>query len=730
MRGIRPRWAVLSLGVGASLLALTLELTGALHGLEKGALDFAMRLRPVPELRGGHPVAVVAIDAASIEAFGRWPWSRSRLAELVEAIREAGAAVIAVDLVLSERTRLPPGGAVRLCEIPDPDPELCRLPEEDCDLAEEIARSGNVVLGYFFREQEAVHREPFFPLQLQGFRLRIDAGERADFELVPRWPGVEANLTCFDDSAAGNGFVSHPRQGGVFRTYRLVARYGDGYFPPLALAAVAEYRREPLVLSPYQGSVPGVHLGEERIPADEAGALRIDYLGPTGTLPTVSALDLLDSDSPVPTALEGALVFLGVTETGVGDLHPSPLEELMPGVEIHATVAYNLLAGRYIRDAALQKVLSWAAMLALAPLVALLVSGIERYLTGSLAAMGAVALWPAAAFLAFVALRWHLLFAAPVLAGVLALVATLTHQIYWVDRQTRAFEGYVSPNVRRALRRDPESARRSRLETLTVLFTDIRGFSTRTEDMPSEEVVALLNDFFTPMTRVVLEQDGTLDKYMGDALMAFFGAPVAQPDHAARACRAALAMRRELQRIRRARDDMEGLDIGIGLNTGEMTVGDMGSQGLFDYTVIGRNVNLGQRLEAATKPEAFGVGVLVADTTREAAGEGFLFRKIGRLQAKGFQQPVTIHELVAERPQPGPEPAGWRRQVELVRRFERAYALYYPGRDFAAAEAAFRELVERYPEDRPSRYYLERCRLYRQDPPPPGWEGIEEQTKK
>lgn len=707
---------------------LTLELTGALHELEAGAFDLAMRLRPAPELQTEDPVVVVAIDAQSIEAFGRWPWPRSRLAELVEAIEEAGAAVLAVDLVLSERSHLPrDGGTVQLCDIPDPDPELCTLPLEDCDLAEALARSGNVLLGYFFREEEIGHREPFFPLQLQGFRLRIDAGESADFELVPRFPGVEANLTCFDDSAAGNGFVSHPRDRGVFRSYRLAARYRESFYPPLALAAVAEYRREPLILSPYQGSLPGIYLGEERLLADEDGSIRIDYLGPSGTLPTVSALELLQPGSSGRPDLDDALVFLGITETGVGDLHPSPFDELMPGVEIHATVAYNLLHGRFIRDTALQKVLSWGAVLLLGLLVALLVSAFERYLTGSLAAIAVVALWPTLAFLAFVSLRWHLLLAAPMLAGVLALVATLTHQIYWVDRQTKAFEGYVSPNVRRALRRDPDLARRSRSVELTVLFTDIRGFSTRTEDMGSDQVVHLLNDFFTPMTRVVLDQDGTLDKYMGDALMAFFGAPVAQPDHAVRACRAALAMRGELQVIRRSREAMKDLDIGVGLNTGEMTVGDMGSNELFDYTVIGKNVNLGQRLEAATKPEAFGVGILVAERTREAAGEGFLFRKVARLQAKGFHHPVTLYELVAEWPEP--EPPGWA-QPGFVREFEQAYALYYPGRDFAAAEAAFQDLFERYPNDRPSLYYLERCRLFQQEPPGPDWDGVEEQTKK
>jgi len=764
MRWTRTHAIALGLGLAASAGVTGLELVGALGGLEAGALDLAMWLRgprepvtepvtePATEPATAAKVAVVAIDPASIDEQGRWPWSRSEVARLVRTIHEAGAAVLAIDSVFSERTELPPDCATtRLCGIPDPDPTVCRLPAPDCELAEAVAEAGPVVLSYYSRNEAVQHKEPFDILQLRGFRLEYDrsrgddsraAGGPPDFPLVPVWADVEANLLCFDDAAAANGFVSHPRTRGVFRDYRLVARHRDYesyYFPPLALAAVAQYRRQPLILRPHQGSLPGIYLGEERIPTDEFGRLRIDYLGPAGTFPTVSALEVLAESGTADTAaggsvhevLDGALVFLGVTETGVGDLHPTPFDELMPGVEIHATVAYNLLTGRYIHDTAVQRGVSLLAVLLLGPWVALLVSGIERYLVGSLVAIGLVLVWPVVAFGVFLQLRWHLLFVAPVLAGVLSLVATLRYQIGWVDRQARLFEGYISRNVRRELRRAPELVRRSEQRELTVLFSDIRGFSSRTEDMRSDRVVQLLNDFFTPMTRVVLEEDGTLDKYMGDALMAFFGAPVPQPDHARRACRAALRMRQELEVLRRSRQGLEELDIGIGLNSGEMTVGDMGSEGLFDYTVIGRNVNLGQRLEAATKPvpDGFGVGIILSEATRRDAGDGFLFRPLGRLQAKGFEQPVTIYELIAERPEPGLEPPGWT-EPAFVRRFEEAYTLYYPGRDFAAAEKAFRVLAEERPDDPPTRYFLRRCREHRHHPPPPDWEGVEEQTKK
>lgn len=734
MRWSRTRWVALGLGLGCSVLIGGLWRLGVLDRLEGGAFDLAMFLRGPEELPQQPGVAIVAIDEASLREIGRWPWPRSRLADLLRAVRGAGARVLALDLVMPEPSHIPPEcdcDAPRQCDAPQADPVACRLTVEDCALAQAIAEREDVVLGYFLEsEPTGIARDGFDVTRHQHYDL--PAG--VSFPDVAAQPAIQTSLPCFHLSTKHHGFVTHPRDRGAFRQYLLIQRLGgeelredDVYLLPLALSAVARYKGALAHAQQDWGGAPEIYLGLDRLPADVLGRLAIDYLGGTGTIPTVSAADLL-GDSPSETArraLEGSLVFIGLEASGLVDSHPTPFEELMPGVEIHATVAYNLLVGRYLHEGAVQGFVSALAILLLGAVVAVLVTAIERYLVGSLVAIGLVAVWPVIAYVAFDQAHWHLLFVAPMLAGVLSLVSTLRYQLQLGSR----FEGYVSPNVARAIRRDPELARRSRLVELTVLFTDIRGFSTRTEEMGSEQVVRLLNDFFTPMTQVVLDQDGTLDKYMGDALMAFFGAPVPQPDHAVRACRAALAMRRELHVIRRSRKEMEELDIGIGVNTGEMTVGDMGSKGLFDYTVIGRNVNLGQRLEAATKEEAFGAGILVAETTREAAGELFLFRKVARLQAKGFKEPVTLYELIAERPEPGLEPPGWI-QPELVRQFEQAYALYYPGRDFAAAEAAFRKLREKHPDDGPSKYYEKRCRELQEDPPPAEWAGVEEQTRK
>jgi adenylate cyclase len=685
----RHRLAALALGAAASAAVAALELTGALDPLEAVVTDFQMRLR------GPRPVdprvAIVAVDEASIDALGRWPWPRACLAALVDRLAAAGARVVAFDVVLSEPTRSPPG---------------CDLAGEDAALAAAIARAGNVVLGYFFRREAprpstagaAAGPEGFSPPGcygapapapaalppadglLAGRPFQVVLEPRGRPFPVPARPAIEPNLAAFAAAAAGEGFFSHERRQGVQRHYELVNRYQGRYYPALALAATAAFADAPLSLRPYQGRLPEVRLGEGRVPADEGGRLWLDYRGPAGSFATHSAAAVLAGRVP-PAALAGKLVFVGATETGIGDVAATPFGAEVPGVEIHATAADNLLGGRWLHDTAVQYGLSLVALLLAGPLVALLVTGVERHLAGSLLAIAAVAAWPALCHLAFRAAGWHLAALPPVLAGAVALVAVLRYQVGTVEARARfirrAFQHYLSPAVVEEMLAEPDRdpALGGERREMTVLFSDIRGFTTFAETLDSEAVVRLLNEFFTPMTRLVLAEGGTLDKYMGDAMMAFFGAPLAQPDHARRACAAALAMRAELARLnerwRAERRFPEGaaLGIGVGLNSGEMSVGNMGSDEVFDYTVIGDNVNLGSRIEGLNK--LYGTEVLVSGATALRAGDGFLFREVDRVRVKGKTEAVALYELVAARP----APAGAE---------ERAAA-------FAAALAAFRD---------------------------------------
>ncbi|MFN7959957.1 MAG: adenylate/guanylate cyclase domain-containing protein [Thermoanaerobaculia bacterium] len=707
----------LILGLLASLLAGGAEAWRLFSGLEPLLVDRMMAARG--SQAGDSRIALVEIDEAAIDAYGRWPWSRSRVAELIAALNRAGARVIALDMVFSEPSRAD---------------AVVDLRFEDEALARAIAESGNVVLGYFFRSttepgecRGGADLEPFALSQVieppGGFPGLEESRRHA----------VEPSLEAISRATAAQGFLNTGRAAsGRRRTYPLVAACGGFYYPALALAAVAQFEGQPLALSATSARRPRLELGGREVEADDRGNLWINYRGPKApeAWQRVAIADLLEG-RVAPRALAGKLVFVGAAEAGIGDLQTTPFGTEIPGVEVHAHVADNLLTGRFIHDTETQGLVSLLALLALGPVVSLVVARLRPYLLGSLLAVGLVALWLPACYGAFRAAGWHLQVAAPLAAGLGSLVATLCYQIGFVDRRARQlrrnFEHYLAPQIVRELEEHPERARLGgERRELTVLFSDIRGFTDLAEGLEPERVARLLNQFFTPMTRLVLAEGGTLDKYMGDALMAFFGAPVAQADHALRACRAALAMRAELARINAAwaaaGELPEGrrIGIGIGLASGEMAVGNMGSEEVFDYTVLGDNVNLGSRIEGLNKP--YGTVVLLAEATAVAVSGAFLCREVDRVRVKGKAKPVAIFELLA--PQPG-SPG----EQQLVARFAEALASYR-ARRFEAAEEQLLSLLEAFPGDGPARHLLERCRHYRETPPPDAWDGVEVLTSK
>jgi len=715
----RVRRQAALLGLGASALVGLLWAAGLLDELEGVAVDRMMRVRG--ERPGDERIAIVAIDARSIDRYGRWPWRRDLFAELVSRLAAAGARTIALDVVFAEPSRRD---------------EVVDLSSEDEALARAVDEAGSVVLGYFFRrtgdESADGSRPPPDALPPMPPVQRVTGDVAAS--VVPRRPLVEPNLPRFAEAAAGQGFYDQRPEAGVHRRYALIARHRGFHFPALSLAAAAHHLGEPVEVR-FSGSLPEVRLGERAVTTDEAGKLWIDYAGPGGSFETISASRVLAPGGLAPGELAGRLVFVGFTEGGLGEVFTSPWGTEMTGVEVHAHAADNLLAGRYIRDTGVEAAASLAAILLLGPLSSLLVVATPGRLAGALAAVAAVLLWPAAALLAFTAGGWHLDVTAPVLAGLLALVGQVAAggQSRWIQRTFRQF---VSREVVDEMLRHPERVQLGgESRELTVLFCDVRGFTALSESREPRQVVEILNRFFTPMTAVVLAHGGTLDKYMGDALMAFFGAPTRQEDHAARACRAALAMRGELERVKAeaAADGGDGaigplperFGVGIGLNTGVMTVGNMGSEQVFDYTVIGDPVNLGSRIEGLTR--VYGVDVVVSDFTRRAVeaagGEDLVFRELDRVRVKGRREPVTVYELIGRREAVTAE------ELARVERYERALAAYRERR-FGEAAAALERLLADHPGDGPAKALLVRAAELAHQPPPVDWEPVLERTSK
>lgn len=500
------------------------------------------------------------------------------------------------------------------------------------------------------------------------------------------------------------------------------------------------------------------------VPVDAAGRMAINYSGPKHMFPHISAADIL-SDRPTAVVkfrhfdpqtgriepimevnkkefLKDKLLFFGATATGIFDLRVTPFEENFPGVETHANMLSNLLVEHDRATGKGERVKGMPGFLRTYPeleaqimLVVLLVLGVS--FSGLLAYLGSIAglLVTGLSLGSVYAIDKFILFKSgvvitvmlPVLLVSMIFVILTFYKYFTEERKKRelkgTFEKYVSPAIVAEVLSDPENIELGgKKMELTVMFSDVRGFTTISEKLDPRALSDLLNSYLTPMTNLVFAHKGTLDKYMGDAVMAFWGAPIHFKDHAKHACRCALQMivkLKELQEVYRAQGLPE-IDIGIGLNTGEMSVGNMGSDTVRSYTVMGDAVNLGSRLEGINKQ--YGTRIIVSEFTQAAIQDEFICREVDWVRVKGKAQPVRIFELVAEKSVP-PETR------TLLDHFSNGFAAYH-AKDWPKAISQFTAALNLKPDDEPSTLYLERCQEYQQNPPPDDWDGVFTMTTK
>jgi adenylate cyclase len=501
----------------------------------------------------------------------------------------------------------------------------------------------------------------------------------------------------------------------VVRRVTLLRRRGGRALPALGLAAWWVARPEPELRLARGGAL----LDGRRVPLDEEGRVLLRFRGPSGTHRTLPAAAVLQSElrlreggePPIRDAslLRDRIVLIGATAPGLLDLRAAPVDPVYPGVEIHATLLDNLLAGDALRDA--PAALWWAAT----GLLVLLAAGATVLLCRGWGevALVCLALAPLPAALAFAAYPlgywWPLV--APAGAVLTALGGGVAARYALEEREkafvTRAFQHYLSPAVMEQVLAEPERLRLGgERRELSIFFSDLQGFTSLSEGLEPEALVALLNEYLTEMTDLILAADGTLDKYEGDAILAFWNAPVGQADHAARAAATARRCQQALARRRRewaARCGTE-LQMRIGIHTGEVIVGNLGSRARFDYTVLGDAANLASRLEGANK--FFGTVTMVSEATWRGAG-GAPGRELGRLRVVGRQEPVRVYELFAAAP------------PDWLPAYEAALAAVRAG-DWARARARFEPLAERDPV---AARYAARCREILTGERA-GWDGV------
>lgn len=680
-------------------------------------------------------VVILDIDEKSLAEQGRWPWGRDKLATLMNKLFDQyGVKLVGFDVVFAEpddSSGLKSLDALARKELKDATAFQSALkdlrPQLDYDSRFAAAlKNRSVILGYYFSSKEGgtssgAAPDPVFPAGTFN-------GRRIAFT---QWVSYGSNLPEFQKEAAGAGhFNPLVDLDGTSRRVPLLVEYKGQYYESLALAMVRNLLGKPPITPGYPGNSPASYAAMEwldlkaasggvmRIPVDENAATLIPYRGYQGSFPYVSVTDVLNDRVPKE-RLAGRVIVIGTTAPGLMDLRATPVGAAYPGVEIHANLIAGMLDGAikhkppYILGADVLTVLIAGAVMAfllpmLSPFRATVVGAIVLLLLLSLN-------------FSF----WHVSnVVLPLANGMIAILLLYAMNMSWgyfVESRTKRqltglFGQYVPPELVEEMSRDPENySMAGRKAELTVLFSDIRGFTTISEGLEPNELASLMNEYLGAMTLVVRKHRGTLDKYIGDAIMAFWGAPVDDPEHAKNAVLTGLEMHVALHELNKdlTKRGWPELKIGVGVNTGPMTVGDMGSPVRQSYTVMGDAVNLGSRLEGITKQ--YGVGFIVGESTRELVRKEFVFRELDLVKVKGKDKPVGIYEPI------GAEGHVDKTKLDENKLWHQALR-YYRAQEWDQAEVALLNLSRTAPH-KLYEVYAERIAHYRKEAPGDDWDG-------
>lgn len=708
-----------------------------LNVMELKAFDFHFLYRG--KVEPGKEVVIVAVDQKSIDSLGRWPWPRTTIAEIIEKLNGGGAKVIAFDMIFSEpdeslglgvikglKKRLKGKGRDVTSEIE----AVEKMADSDARLAYVLKNSPSVILGYFFFTslEEIRHFEKQAPYLITSRYTSVRYLEKgAPLPDMLTAVGVEENIRIISDAAQDFGYFNiNPDSDGTVRWVPLAVKYKDDFYPHLSIEAVRKYLDSPPLLLNVAGyGVDSIQIGNRTLSVDERGRLLINYRGPQKTFPHYSFSDVLSGAVPAD-AFKDRIVLVGATAIGIYDMRVTPFSGTFPGVEIHANVIDNILQGDFIIRPDWIVIFDILAIFLLGLSISIVIPKIKA-LYAMLSTIGLVSSYIILDNYVFDAWRIWLTEVYPVFTIVFVSTCVTTYQFMTEERKKKqikdAFSHYVAPSLINEILKDPDKLVLGGEERrLTVLFSDIRGFTTISESLKPQVLVTLMNNYLTPMTDIVLKNEGTVDKYMGDAIMAFWGAPIWQEDHSKRACRAALDMLKKLSelQIEWEKAGLPRIDIGVGISTGRVTVGNMGSNTRFDYTVMGDTVNLGSRLEGINKE--YGTHAIVPKYTYEDVKDEFVLRPLDLIKVKGKVIPIKIYELMGDMSE-------MEKLRGIVEGFEAGLS-YYWGKKWDMAEESFNNVMKLRQDDGPSRVFLSRIKELRKTELPPDWDGVFVMTKK
>ena len=744
--------------------------------LELDALDTRFRLRPAKYTPPDARIVIVDIDQKSQEGLGKWPFSRSNFAAMLDILREDGAKVVGFDVTFDkpDQTGAPIRALAQKLEKRKASghPVDRKLEEEvkalaaeydaDKQFGEAIQKFGNVVLGNFFFPKEELQGTDQATLNsyadlvqwysLAQNSLNPSTGKQDFVNLMQRYEAnsilysatmanIPALLSPDNNNVGTMGFFNVlPDADGVLRRALLVVPFDRSgkisdaeLYGSLEVQTIRLYLGVPseqLTVNYNQTGMVSLQFGDKlEVKPDSIGRLAINYRGPERTYPYYSIVDVVQRKLPAGT-FKDKIVLVGASATGIGDLRTPPYGGITyPGVEVHANAIDNMLNHQALTRGAAQELSDIALILFFGIPVGIWMALVApRWMWFGLSFLVPLVLIDYGAFLR----GWWLNFSVPALTLVSNVLLVSLYRALVEEKEKRrirtAFGQYLSPEVIRRLLRNPQLVEPKKTE-ITVMFSDIRGFTTISENLDAQDLALFLNQYLSDMTGLVFESQGTLDKYIGDAVMAFWGAPFEVDDHAINGCNSALKMIKRVREMHREWDAQgkPQLDIGIGLNSGVASVGNMGSVLRYGYTALGDTVNLSSRLEGLNKD--YGTHIIVNETTYAATQDAnFLYRELDLIRVKGKTQPVMIYELIGRA---GEESVyGSFADVQLrLEQFARGRTLYRVRR-WEEAQRVFQIMIDKWPDDGPARAYWKRCQEYLFDEPPSGWDGVFTMTHK
>lgn len=720
----------------SSLAIFTMWLNpGLFEDVEGSLLDTRFQLRGPIDTSG--LVVLVSIDEKSIDLVGRWPWSREVVAQLIDDVNALGAYTIGLDIIFSEPQPSSISNVLNLDTWSEDErgklEAFAQQNNPDTILATSLFMAGNVVNGQFFYEDADVGlRSRLSPEEidviLQSSRVSAVKSRSDDFRSI-EYRSVRHNIPFIAQAGAGAGFFNQiPSRDGVVRNSPLVIKYNDNFYPSLALKSLSLYLDDaPIVVHANEFAIEKVTIGNDlEVPSTESGFIPINYRGPKGTIKTYSAVDVLNGEVPA-SEFQDKLVLIGSTAIGVFDSHASPYGAEFPGLEVQANVIESIINGDSIKRTDFHMLFDFLTIFVICMLLAFFIPRMPRTPTRFLFFLMLFSLLVYGNYYAFSEMNIWLNILFPMLAMVFCFVFLMLYQAFMVEARyshvRTAFKSYLSPALVDQLTANPDLLNFGGEEKeLSILFSDIRAFTNLSETVTPSELSRFLQAYMDPMTDKVLKNNGTLDKYIGDAVMAIFGAPVPFDTHPIDACQSALEMIEALDFIVETVPDLERLfpiKIGVGVHTGTVVVGNLGSSQHFNYTVIGDAVNLASRIESLTK--GYGVDVMISEVTYERVKHVFVCRELDLVRVKGKQEPVGLYELIGR--------SVTDEQKEFLLIWEQALAAYRQ-RNFGDSKSIFERFLKRKPNDLTAKTYIERCEHFIEHPVADDWDGVFTHTSK